>query len=772
MRKGLVLLLFLWAGAVEAVSDCVLVRDGQPVTEIRMEASGPVVEFAAAEIRKYVLQMSGATIGFGNVETPGGRAVRRREPGRTPRLEANCALTLAVEPALGPDAFRIGVSRRGMSITGGNDRGVLYGVYEMLEMLGCRFLAPGPGGENVPKAQTLKLRMGERTLRPALRHRGLIVQQPLTEGNLKMADWMAKNQMNYWVNPYWVFLSAEPDLKRRFAEALEARGITWEFGHHTFTQWITQGGFLPDVRGLKAGVRTSAAICISKPEAAEKVARNMADFAAQWPQVDVLSLWPNDTFDGWCECEHCMALYGNLPEWTSGIPLMTRPYFWFVERVTEALARLGVYKPVSALAYNNTIEPVSGMPLPDRVQVTVAPILRDYSRPIFELPYFNSVLSDWTGLLGSMSPLGRDGARVMAYEYYAGMYGNNSLPMPTVTALADDIEGYRQTGFGGITTQAEAGHWGTYSLDYYALARMSYRGERNPEDFIEDFSRNYYGPAWAPMTQYWTFQESLIRSGGEVKPAAQFFRRLRNTPGAIETLEQLVLEAEALAGSDIVRDRVRLSRLSIDYVKLLRDAVEAGRGRILELLPPTPKGTGHLPSLGAGEFVQIRIPVSREGNIAVSLGNVVPMTGAGTSYQLEVRRDAAGGPLVHMGAAFTAANEAQAAEHITARDWAHQNRLPLDVTGHLGEADYERGWLDLFVTAHVAGDTWTIYRDRDDGGEWDMKVSVVSPNAAEERAVTWLWLEEFVAMHAQAGIFNGTPEFVLSFCRKIVDEGW
>ena len=771
MRK-LVLALFLAAGVAEAAPECVLVRNGESTTEIRTLESGPVVQFAVEEFQKYVTQMSGAAVQAGTV-AEGPRALRRREPGQPPLrdlFEKTCPVTLAVEPSLGWDAYQVEISRRSIRVSGGNDRALLYGVYRILEELGVRFLAPGPGGENVPRRETLSLRTGLHASRPALRYRGLIVQQPLRTGHLQMADWMAKNQMNYWINPYWALLYGDADLKHRFAEALETRGILWEFGHHTFKQWISQGGFIPDARGWKAGVKTADRIDISKPVAAEKVARSMAEFVQQWPQVDVLSLWPNDSVSGWCDCDTCRLLYGDLPEWRTGIPLMTKPYFWFVERVEAELARLGVKQPISALAYSNTLEPVAQLALPDNALVTVAPIGRDYSRPMTEVPYFNGIMADWTSLLGEQSPLGQDGARVMAYEYYAGQWANNSLPMPTVTALADDIGDYRQTGFGGITIQAEEGHWGTYGLDIYALARMSYYGPADPRRFIADFSRDYYGAAWAPMAEYWQYQEDLMRSQISVRPNGEFFKVLRGTEGAIETLDELVARAETLADSDIVQRRVRFSRLSVDYVKLLRDAVDAGRPRLLDLLPPTPKGAGFLSERPSGEFVQIRIPVSREGSIGISLGNVVPMSGAGTSYQLEVRRDAVDGPVVRLGGVFWGTVEA-AELHTPARAWATDNQKTLDITQHLTEADYERGWLDLFITARVTGDGWTLYRDHDDGGPRDLKTIVTPANLDQELEAAWQVLEEFVNREAGSGIFNGTAEYVLANCRKMVDEG-
>ena len=727
-----------------------LVRDGVAACSVRLEATGPVAEFARSELLRYVKLMSGADLASG----PAGRRVG-----------------LGLDAALGWDAYRLAVRPEGLQATGGNERGLLYAVYQLLEDLGCRFLALGPDGENVPLHATLAVEAGERTFRPALRYRGLIVQQGLSERNLLMADWMAKNRMNYWVNPCWVFPGRDDGLNHRFVEALEERGILWEFGHHTFAHWITRGEREEAVLGLKDGKRGSHSICISNLRAAQKVAEGISAFVAAWPQVDVVSLWANDSTDGWCECDGCKALYGELPGWRGGgTRLMSRPYFTFVNEVARLLESRPRRRPLCVLAYVNTIELPPGLELHPDLLVTVAPIGRNYARPLAELEYFGPVLNAWTERLGERGSDVTSGSRLMAYEYYGGIYANNSLPMPTVSELADDVAHYVKTGFGGITTQAEEGHWGTYSLDYYALARMAYEGRRDPEPFIAEFCRDYYGPAAEPMAAYWTFQEDLIRAQERVGPGGDFFHLLRRTDGAVGRLDLLVGDAEALTGAAPFRERVRFSRLSVEYVKLLRDAIEAGSGEILNALEPTPAGKGHLGPIASGEFVHLRFPVPKAGGLELFLGNVVAMSGAGTAYRLEVRRDGSGGVLLHTGKPFTG-NAAQAEKHEPGRAWNDDNLQPIDVGAALTEADRERGTLDVCVTAHTEGDDWTLYRDDDATRHRDIKARAAPERAREDREEAWTRLEVFVKEHAQSGILNAAPGYVLTRCKKLVAAG-
>ncbi len=121
----------------------------------------------------------------------------------------------------------------------------------------------------------------------------------------------------------------------------------------------------------------------------------------------------------------------------------------------------------------------------------------------------------------------------------------------------------------------------------------------------------------------------------------------------------------------------------------------------LETLPPTPEGEGHLGSIASGETVQLRFatPPTLPEAYWATLGNVVAYTGQGQAYQLIVRRDRADGPVVHEGPVIADGDA-----------WNQANLQPVDLTAALTAEDCKRGYLDLFITGLVTGDTWTVYR--------------------------------------------------------------
>ncbi len=138
----------------------------------------------------------------------------------------------------------------------------------------------------------------------------------------------------------------------------------------------------------------------------------------------------------------------------------------------------------------------------------------------------------------------------------------------------------------------------------------------------------------------------------------------------------------------------------------------------LKPLEPTPTGEGHLGAIKSGEFVQLRFPVPKRKPLGywLSLGNIVGMSGRGTSYQLVLRRDSSDGPVIYTGPMVANGDE-----------WNATNRPPINVTEHLREEDFQRGYLDVFATALVQGDDWTVYRHNPKGRRIAALAAVVTP---------------------------------------------
>ena len=131
------------AGCVAQAQDVTLVEDGVAKCRVEIPAKPSATEsFLAKEIAKYVEISTGAKI---EAERRGG--------------ESCYPIELRTDAALKPESFVIETRADGMTISGGDDLGLLYGAYELLKRhFGMRWLIPGEEGEYcVLKGKTVRV---------------------------------------------------------------------------------------------------------------------------------------------------------------------------------------------------------------------------------------------------------------------------------------------------------------------------------------------------------------------------------------------------------------------------------------------------------------------------------------------------------------------------------------------------------------------------------------------------------------------------------------
>ena len=130
-----------------------------------IETEGPCsepMEFAAAELMRYVARVLGKPIPV--VAAQG-----------APRI----LIGKANDPELGDEGHELSVANRTLTIRGGGDAGVVYGVYELLRRgCGCRFSGLGPDGEHVPQRTHIELKDSSIRMEPRLWYRGLQLSSP------------------------------------------------------------------------------------------------------------------------------------------------------------------------------------------------------------------------------------------------------------------------------------------------------------------------------------------------------------------------------------------------------------------------------------------------------------------------------------------------------------------------------------------------------------------------------------------------------------------
>ncbi len=157
--------------------------------------------FAALELQHYLRKMTGHAQDFAianDIAAPQGDLILVGGPAHNAQTR-QMAHPLGVDAkqlaALGPEGYRIKSGRldgrRVLLVAGGGRVGTLYGVYGLLDRLGCRWFAPGPLGEELPKIDAI----GDFDLseRPAFVTRGFLAWED--RGSPEFLLWMARNRL-------------------------------------------------------------------------------------------------------------------------------------------------------------------------------------------------------------------------------------------------------------------------------------------------------------------------------------------------------------------------------------------------------------------------------------------------------------------------------------------------------------------------------------------------------------------------------------------------
>ena len=192
--------------AETAATQVAIVENGRSDWQIVNAAPrSAATEWAAGELQKYVRQMSGVELLVGNGQGD--------EPAIIVGLRSELAEResgLLPPPATGHDGYAVAVvagnARRpaGIIIAGDNRVGTIYGVYDVLERLGCRWFYPtqDPADpEVVPQkddAVTCGRDMGGRIAAevPHLQRQRVVLRHGPGRDAAKQLDWAMKNRYN------------------------------------------------------------------------------------------------------------------------------------------------------------------------------------------------------------------------------------------------------------------------------------------------------------------------------------------------------------------------------------------------------------------------------------------------------------------------------------------------------------------------------------------------------------------------------------------------
>ena len=517
---------------------CIVVADG----------GGEVERFAADELARYLQQITGAEFTIGAAPAEGMYPISLGEAARN-------ALADVDFDALHEDGFVVRSSPDGLLIAGKRPLGTLYGVYHLLEKcFGVRWFMPGELGTVVPSTPDLAIGALDETQEPDFRVRWI-----------EDGDWALCNRMNVAVE-----VNEKPV------------GVNWLWSFHTHFKLMPPEDYFdehPEYFALIDGVRRrpkartqAQQLCTSNPEVIEAMAAAVCRTLEADPDIDIIALAPQDG-GGFCTCPECQALDEERPEdeaWHATYSNRLAQFNNAVARIVgrehpDRLIKVGAY----ALYMRVPLDP-DYRPEPNLV-IQACHTYSCNNHPIGDATcernreMFTKELEHWAELTDHL----------FIYEYYnKGAWGG--LPYPQIHVIKWDIPYFKDLGVEGFYTQAAGRRFPVVGLNHYIASKLLWDADLDVDLLMADFYERFYEEAAEPMGRYWERLEAAFEENpNHMAPfgldwttlaAPKFF-----TPEVLADLDAAVTEAEALAQSEAVRERVHQCRMTVEFTTMTMD---------------------------------------------------------------------------------------------------------------------------------------------------------------------------------------------------------
>ncbi len=529
----------------------------------------PTEEFAARELQRYLGEMSGARFDISAHSAKHFILVCSRKSAPN-----NIALPAAVA-SLASEGYCIAARGGIVCVVGADDRGTLYGVYDLLERLGCRWLAPAfsyyqGAHEIVPKFTTLRLSLdGEIVEKSALIYRKLYVEEGRshTAANLQqLVEWMPKRRFNTLVVPLNYAGAGRvkwDNWRKDLTPELQRRGLWIEVGGHGYENYLNaemEGGKLfeshPEWFGMDdTGQRSKkphVVFCTSNPDAKNYFITNVIHYLNAHPEIQIFDFWPPDGAK-WCSCAACRLL---------GTPSDRQALL--LSEVSAAVRKSRPDLRFETIAYAACVAPPEKTTLDRRVLVDFCPINQCFDVQINDT---NSVrnagyvaqLKDWIKTFkGDIS----------IYSYYR-KYAWRSLPNLLPHYMQNDLRFYASVGVKGVSTYSEPGDWAAYELNHYVLGALAWNPNVDVDRLIQEFSEARFGAQAALGQKAYQLLEENVRHlcsipFTEMKTVAQY----QNAIEAFQALAKEIETARTVTGDKASAAALNRLELTLEYVQL------------------------------------------------------------------------------------------------------------------------------------------------------------------------------------------------------------
>ena len=518
-----------------------IVENGKSDYAIGVSKNASAAELlAASDLSKYLEQMSGAILPLNGDVWP------------------EKTIVVTIDSTIPGEGYRIRADGSRIYIEGGRGRSVLYGVYDLLDRLGSRWLAPNFNhyqgvAEIVPKKDTIELDLpGPIVEKPALSIRKLYVEEGHShnaENLAQMVEWMPKARFNMLVIPTDYSgrgMVKWDNWREKLTPELQKRDLVIEVGGHGYQNFLNAkmedgaaGASIPirrdklfdlhpDWFGMDAeGKRQQGqnrVFCLSNDKAVEYLVSNFLEYLKARPEIQTYAFWPPDGAS-WCECPKCKAIGG---------PADQQAYLLGI--VKERVAKIRPDVRLEIIAYAKAISPPTTRKMDKSVLVDFCPIQQCFevqiNDPSSEInAMYVKELTAWRKAF--------DGD-ISIYSYYR-KYAWKSLPNLIPHYMQRDLQFYGTIPTQGISSYAEPGDWFTYELNHYVLGNLAWNPSVDVDGLIKKFAEARFGSSAEAAMSTYAVLEDVVRHACGIPGTS-----LKTVDELTKAQEKLDLSAEEL----------------------------------------------------------------------------------------------------------------------------------------------------------------------------------------------------------------------------------
>ena len=411
----------------------------------------PQESYAASELRHYLNLMTAAS--FEIVTQASGPAI-----------------SISLDEALGDDAFTVKTKGEGIAVAGGR-RGVIYGIYALLEEMGCRFFTPTC--EKIPCVPDLPLPQIDIAQKPALEYR--------------------------WHN--YKDLSQFP----RFAVKSRVNGMALpgEYGGgmpyawfvHSFEREIISPEEYfddhPEYFSLVDGrrLRDFSQMCLTNPDVLKITVEKVRAALRKRPECRIISVSQND-WENYCACPACAEI-DEREESRAGSLIR------FVNQVAERIEGEFPNVVIDTLAYTYTRRPPKNIRPRHNVCVRLCSIECCFAHSFEGCGENRSFVEDlqaWAKVCG----------RLYIWDYTTG-FAHYPAPHANWNALQPNMQCFVKNNVKGVFEQACGAHGGGTDLNElraYLICKLLWDPDCDIERHKREFCEYYYGAAGEHILAY------------------------------------------------------------------------------------------------------------------------------------------------------------------------------------------------------------------------------------------------------------------------------